>query len=141
MKANYLDMNRRKRQAKQMVDKMIDEENQRRCEKCLAELNRQCVTTSKFNAMIHVMHMLVVLHDRYGFGKQRLEELLSEYSRRDGAFREDLADGVAWTKVRRRLEEIGLEFAEDDMAECHRVERLFEKGVRYSEEFKPNFKR
>lgn len=137
MKANYgLDMGKRKRQARAMARELLLKEDRERCEKCLTELNRQCVITSKYNAMFHVMHMLVVLHDRYGFGKKRLEELLSEYAARDASFKESLADGIGWTKTRMRLEEIGLEFSREDMEMCEKVERLFEKGVKRYEESK-----
>ena len=118
-----------KHRQRQALKNEINKIQTSNCEKCLAEINRQCVTTSKYNAMFHVMHMLVVLHDKYGFGKKRLEGLLEEYAARDESFKGDLADGVAWTKTKRRLEEIGLSFSEEDDELCSKVELLFEKNV------------
>lgn len=129
MKANYLDAGRAKRKLKQMVK----DESVKHCEKCLEQLNRDFVTTSKYNAMFHTLHMLVVLHDEFGFGKKRLERLLGAYQETDSSFKEDLADGVAWTKIRKRLEGIGLEFSEEEIEICNKKERLYEQDIRYAD--------
>lgn len=132
MKANYLDHNKAKRKFKDLVA----QEQIKNCEKCLAKINRECVETSKYNAMFHTLHMLEVLHDEFGFGKKRLERLLGAYHDRDASFKEDLADGVAWTKMRKRFEKIGLEFSEEDIELCNQKERLYEKDIRYAEKKK-----
>ncbi len=132
MKANYLDRNKAMRKFKELVDK----EQQKNCEKCLERINRECVETSKYNAMFHTLHMLEVLHDEFGFGKKRLERLLGAYHDRDESFKADLADGVAWTKMRKRFEKIGLEFSEEDIELCNRKERLYEKDITYADKKK-----
>lgn len=55
---------------------------------------------------------------------------------RDASFKEDLADGVAWTKMRKRFEKIGLEFSEEDIELCNQKERLYEKDIKYAEKKK-----
>ena len=132
MKANYLDHKRDTRKFKELVGK----EQQKNCEKCLEKINRECVETSKYNALFHTFHMLEVLHDEFGFGKKRLERLLGAYHDRDASFKEDLADGVAWTKMRKRFEKIGLEFSEEDIELCNQKERLYEKNITYAEKKK-----
>lgn len=132
MKANYLDHNKAKRKFKDLVA----QEQVKNCEKCLAKINRECVETSKYNALFHTLHMLEVLHDEFGFGKKRLERLLGAYHDRDASFKEDLADGVAWTKMHKRFEKIGLEFSEEDIELCNQKERLYEKDITYAEKKK-----
>jgi hypothetical protein len=77
------------------------------------------------------MHLLIVLHDEYGFGKKRLERLLGAYADADKQFKEDLNDGVAWTKIVNRLQQIGLEFSEEEIQIGKSKERLYEKGITY----------
>lgn len=129
MKANYLDKGRAKRKFKELVDR----EQQKICEKCREQLNRDFVTTSKYNAMFHTLHLLVVLHDEFGFGKKRLERLLGAYQDEDASFKADLEDGVAWTKIRKRLEDIGLEFSDEEIEICNKKERLYEKNITYAD--------
>lgn len=127
MKANIMDNGKAKRQFKELVRK----EQVKNCEKCLAKLNRDFVDTSKYNALFHTMHLLIVLHDEYGFGKKRLERLLGAYADADKQFKEDLNDGVAWTKIVNRLQQIGLEFSDEDIQIGKMKERLYEKGITY----------
>lgn len=132
MKANYLKQNTAKRKIKQM----IKDESIKHCEKCLENINRQTVQTSKYNAMFHVMHMLVILHDEFGFGKIRLGRLLAKMQDRDASFKADLEDGVAFTKLRKKLEGLGLIFDEEEVEICTKMERLYEKNITYKEKKK-----
>ena len=127
MKANIPTISKTRRQFKNLVK----QEQFKNCEKCLEKLNRDFIDTSKYNAMFHVMHMLVVLHDEFGFGKKRLERLLGAYMDADKQFKEDLADGVAWTKILQRLQKIGLEFSDEDIQIGKIKERLYEKNITY----------
>lgn len=129
MNANYLDRNKAKRKFKELVA----QEQVKNCEKCLAKLNREFVETSAYNVKFHLVHLLEVLHDEFGFGKVRLNRLLEAYNSRDESFRADLEDGVAWTKAKRRLEAIGLEFDDEQSAVCDVKERLFEKNITYAD--------
>jgi hypothetical protein len=112
---------------------MIKDEQGKHCKECLAKFNREAVQTSKYNAMFHVMHMLVILHDEFGFGKIRLGRLLERMQNRDAAFKADLEDGVAFTKLRKKLEDIGLIFDEEEIEICTKMERLYEKNITYAE--------
>ena len=132
MNANYLNRKKAMKQFKELVDK----EQQKNCEKCLAKLNREFVETSAYNVKFHLVHLLEVLHDEFGFGKVRLNRLLEAYNSRDESFRADLEDGVAWTKAKRRLEAIGLEFDDEQSAVCDVKERLFEKNITYADKKK-----
>lgn len=127
MKANYLDHNR----AKCKFNELVDKRHQVNCEKCLERLNHEFIMTSAYNVKFHLVHLLCVLHDEFGFGKVRLNRLLQAYNDADKAFKADLDDGVAWTKAKRRLEEIGLEFDDEESAICDQKERLFEKDITY----------
>lgn len=127
MKANIPTISKTRRQFKNLVK----QEQFKNCEKCLEKLNRDFIDTSKYNAMFHTMHMLVVLHDEFGFGKKRLERLLGAYMDADKQFKEDLADGVAWTKILQRLQKIGLEFSDEDIQIGKIKERLYEKNITY----------
>jgi hypothetical protein len=129
MKANILTPKKARWQLKEMVDK----ETRKHCTKCLEQLNRDFYTTSKYNALFHTMHLLIVLHDEFGFGKKRLERLLGAYAEADEAFKNDLEDGVAWTKIVKQLEAIGLEFDKEEIEIGKAKERLFEKGITYAE--------
>ena len=132
MKANYLDRNKAMRKFKELVN----QEQQKNCEKCLERLNREFVDTSAYNVKFHLVHLLVVLHDEFGFGKVRLNRLLEAYNSRDEGFKADLEDGVAWTKAKRKLEEIGLIFDDEQSVVCDVKERLFEKNITYADKKK-----
>ena len=132
MNANYLNRKKAMRQFKELVA----QEQVKNCEKCLAKLNREFVETSAYNVKFHLVHLLEVLHDEFGFGKVRLNRLLEAYNSRDESFRADLEDGVAWTKAKRRLEAIGLEFDDEQSAVCDVKERLFEKNITYADKKK-----
>ena len=123
MKANI--MNNQK--ARMHLKELIKKESVKHCAACMEEMNRDFVTTSKYNAMFHTMHLLVVLHDEFGFGKKRLERLLGAYADADEAFKNDLEDGVAWTKILQRLEGIGLEFSDEDR---ETLKGLLERGIK-----------
>ena len=132
MKANFLTPKKARWQMKEIVKK----ETIKHCAACMEEMNRDFVTTSKYNALFHTMHLFVVLHDEFGFGKKRLERLLGAYADADESFKNDLEDGVAWTKILQRLEEIGLEFSDEDKEIGKAKERLFEKGITYADKKK-----
>ena len=53
----------------------------------------------------------VALHDEYGFGKQRLSNVLSNVST---VCEEKKDDPVFWTHVDKVIEQIGLEFQKED---------------------------
>ena len=127
MKANYLDRNKAMRKFKELVNK----EQQKNCEKCLERLNREYISTSEFNAKLHVLLMLLVVHDKKKYGKERLEELLNEYNEAAIRLKVDLEDGVAWTKIRKRFQEIGIEFEDESVEIANRKERLYEKDITY----------
>lgn len=132
MKANYLDHKR----AKRKFEELVNETKRKGCEKCLASFNRQMVQTSKYNALFHVMQVLVILHDEFGFGKYRLGRLLNRMQDRDASFKEDLEDGVVFTKLRKRLEGIGIIFDDEEIEICTKMERLYEKNITYAEKKK-----
>ena len=127
MKANIPTSKKARWQFKELVKK----EQVKNCEKCLEKLNRDFIDSSKYNAMFHTMHMLVVLHDEFGFGKKRLERLLGAYADADKSFKADLEDGVAWTKILQRLQRIGLEFSDEDIQIGKMKEQLYEKNITY----------
>ena len=94
------------------------------------------VESSKYNAMLHVLHLFCVLNDEFGFGKKRLQRLLDAFAAQDAQFKADLEDGVAWTKIFAKLDRIGLKF-ELDRAYAERVmQRKYERNVRRYEESK-----
>lgn len=129
MKANYLDRNKAMRQFKELVNK----EQQKNCEKCLERLNREYIATSEFNAKLHVLLMLLVVRDKKKYGKEKLEELLNDYNEAAVRLKVDLEDGVAWTKIRKRFQEIGIEFEDESVEIANRKERLYEKDITYAE--------
>lgn len=97
--------------------------------------NAEQAESSKYNALLHVLHLFCVLNDEFGFGKKRLQRLLDAFAARDEQFKTDLEDGVAWTKVLARLDKIGVEFDLDRSYAERIMQKKYEKGVkRYEEE-------
>lgn len=132
MKANYLDHNKAKRKFKELVE----QEQLKNCKKCLERLNNEFLSTSEYNAKFHVMLFMLVLHDTKGFGKKRLNELLNDYNEAAIKFKNDLDDGIAFTKMRKRFSQIGIEFDDKSVEIANAKERLFEKDITYAEKKK-----
>ena len=94
------------------------------------------VENSKYNAMLHVLHLFCVLNDEFGFGKKRLTRLLNAFAQQDEQFKTDLEDGVAWTKIFARLDKIGLKFDVDRAYAEKIMQRKYERNVKRYEEGK-----
>ena len=97
----------------------------------LCEQNHtQQVESSRYNALLHVLHLFCVLNDEFGFGKVRLQRLLDAFAAQDEQFKTDLEDGVAWTKILSRLDKIGLHIDVDRAYAEKVMQPKYERGVK-----------
>ena len=87
---------------------------------------------------MHVLHLMCVLHDEFGFGKNRLQKLWDAFGASGKRLDIDRKDGVAFTKILNRLEkEIGMN-TYVDRALAEKLEMLYERNVRRYGENKIN---
>ena len=121
---------------KKQAEKMLNDEVKRMCrkevDKMIAAENKTIKKDSRYNAMLHVMHLFVILHDEFGFGAKRLGRLWNAFYNQTDQFRQDREDGVAFEKIVKRLNEVGFDFEATglNMDDCRKTDRTYEKGVR-----------
>ena len=115
---------------KKMLEAQCEKYQRAEFEKQIERMNTQLETESKYNAILHILYFLLVLHDEEGIGALRLNRYFEDFAKRNAEFKEKLKDGIAWTYVRKRLFEIGVEISGIDwnMAESM-FQKKYEEGV------------
>ena len=94
-------------------------------------MNEELYLESNYNAVLHVLFFLIVLHDEEGIGAVRLNRYFENFAKRNTEFKSKLEDGIAWTYVRKRLSEIGIEISDIDFDMAEKLfQKKYEKGVR-----------
>lgn len=117
-----------------MLEEQCEKYQKAEFEKQIKKMNDQLETESKYNAILHILYFLVVLHDNEGVGAIRLNRYFEYFAARNAEFKEKLRDGIAWTYVHKsRLSEIGVENSDIDwdMAE-NMFQKKYEEGVNRS---------
>lgn len=88
------------------------------------------IETSRYNALLHVLHVFCLLNKEFGFGKKRLKQLLEAMENADKQFKADLEDGIAWTKILKYLDNIGFVFEVDRKYVENSLQQRYESGVK-----------
>lgn len=93
----------------------------------------------KLNAVMHVLWLMCVLHDEFGFGRKRLQRLWDAFGKSGDRLDTSRKDGVAFTRVLNKLEdEIGMD-TYIDRSSAQRLELLYERNVKRYGETKVNY--
>lgn len=126
----------RERRMKRMLEEQCERYRRNEFNKQLEKINEELFIESKYNAVLHVLYFMIVLHDEEGIGAIRLGRYFEDFAKRNAEFREKLEDGIAWTYVRSRLSEIGITISDIDFDKAEKIfQKKYEKGVRRSGEF------
>jgi hypothetical protein len=131
MKANILDMARKKRLLKAEANKLLDAEATKRCRKCQQGMAKEADEMSKTHAALQSLHFLEITARVLGLGKIRIERILKAYEEDKDRFETDMRDGVAFTKMEKAFKVKGVEFEDHEVEMFRKFERVYEKGVIY----------
>ena len=99
----------RERYLKKQLQDRCERYQKNEFERQIEKLNEELYLESKYNAVLHVLFFLIVLHDEEGIGAVRLNRYFENFAKRNTEFKYKLEDGIAWTYVRKRLSERGIE--------------------------------
>ena len=125
MNALKLKTNREKRERYERLKKEVS----KACEDFHKANIENALMVSRGNALLHLVHTMIVMGDMQGFGRKRYARAFNRLNEADEQFRKDLQDGVAWYKMKQKLLKYGIEFSEEDDKLCLEAEKLHEKGV------------
>ena len=129
----------RKNLAKKEFHEQVKKDVMRYCRQYLEETEADMRRIQQLNSIMHVLWVLIALHEEFGFGKKRLQRLWDAFGARGEALDTARQDGIAFTKALKILEdEIGMDTYVDRSA-AQELEKLYERNVkRYGEKiFKP----
>ncbi len=129
----------RKNLAKKEYHEQVKKDVMRYCRQYLEETEADMRRIQQLNSIMHVLWVLIALHEEFGFGKKRLQRLWDAFGARGEALDTARQDGIAFTKALKILEdEIGMDTYVDRSA-AQELEKLYERNVkRYGEKiFKP----
>ncbi len=124
----------RKNLAKKEYHEQVKKDVKRYCHQYLEETEEDMMEIQKLNAVMHVLWLMCVLHDEFGFGRKRLQRLWDAFGKSGDRLDTSRKDGVAFTRVLNKLEdEIGMD-TYIDRSSAQRLELLYERNVkRYGE--------
>lgn len=90
----------------------------------------------KYNAMLHVFHLFVLLNREFGFGKVRLGRLWDALLDSGDEFKASLKDGIGFTKVFNEFDRMHFHPVPEETQKKleHYFQRLYEEGVRHGGE-------
>lgn len=126
-----LAMNSKKRRLERELREKCERYQQNEFNKQIDKINEELFIESKYNAVLHVLYFMIVLHDEEGIGALRLNRFYDDFAKRNAEFREKLEDGIAWTYVKKRLGEIGVIISDLDYDKAEALfQKKYEKGVR-----------
>lgn len=130
MKALKVRDNLRKKEYHEQVKKDV----LKHCRKYLEETEADMREIQRLNAIMHVLWLMVVLHDEFGFGKMRLQRLWNAFGCMGERLNTDRQDGIAFTKILNILEnDIGMDTYVDRKL-AQKLDLLYERNVdRYGE--------
>lgn len=129
----------RKNLAKKEYHEQVKKDVMRYCKQYLEETEADMRRIQQLNSIMHVLWVLIALHEEFGFGRKRLQRLWDAFGARGEALDTARQDGIAFTKALKILEdEIGMDTYVDRSA-AQELEKLYERNVkRYGEKiFKP----
>ena len=102
-------------------------------ERFLIEQEAQEIERQKYNALMHVLRVFLVMNTEFGFGKKRLARLWNAVIAGNKEFETGLLDGIGWTKIMNELDRI--EFnpigTEERRFLEYRFQRLYEERVKH----------
>lgn len=99
----------------------------------LIEQEEQEVERQKYNALMHVLNVFVVMNSEFGFGKKRLARLWDAVVGGNKEFEAGLLDGIGFTKIFNELDRIGFSpvSGEERRFLENRFQRLYEERVKH----------
>lgn len=124
----------RKNLAKKEYHEQVKKDVLKYCKQYLDETEEDMKQIQRLNSVMHVLWVLIALHEEFGFGKKRLQRLWDAFGANGARLDTARQDGVAFTKALMVLEdEIGMD-TYIDRSEAQKLERLYERNVkRYGE--------
>lgn len=129
----------RKNLAKKEYHEQVKKDVKRYCRQYLEETEEDMMEIQKLNAVMHVLWLMCVLHDEFGFGRKRLQRLWDAFGKSGDRLDTSRKDGVAFTRVLNKLEdEIGMD-TYIDRSSAQRLELLYERNVKRYGETKVNY--
>ena len=129
----------RKKLAKKEYHEQVKKDVKRYCRQYLEETEEDMMEIQKLNAVMHVLWLMCVLHDEFGFGRKRLQRLWDAFGKSGDRLDTSRKDGVAFTRVLNKLEdEIGMD-TYIDRSSAQRLELLYERNVKRYGETKVNY--
>lgn len=131
MKANIWTTSRKKREAKKMADKILDEQAYKRCDKCHRERLAEFMAVSEINAALNALYAIDVIADVLGLGQKRLTRIFAELDKRKQQFVADREDGVVFTKLQKKYAKHKIFFEDHEISAFRKFERIIEEGVIY----------
>ncbi len=125
-----LALNSKKRRLEREIRKKCERFQQNEFNKQIERINEELFIESKYNAVLHVLYFMIVLHDEEGIGALRLNRYFEDFAKRNAEFKTKLEDGIAWTYVRKRLSEIGVTISDIDFDKAEELfQKKYEEGV------------
>lgn len=122
--------------AKREYTEALKKDMAKHCRKYLEETEADMREIQRLNAVMHVLYLMCVLHDVFGFGKKRLQRLWDAFGESGERLITDRNDGVAFTRILNKLEnDIGMN-TYIDRSEAQKLERLYERNVKRYEAVK-----
>ena len=120
----------RKKEAEANMRKVVARE----AEKFIQEHSDIEYERQKYNAMLHVFHLFVLLNREFGFGKVRLGRLWDALLDSGDEFKASLKDGIGFTKVFNEFDRMKFHpVPEETQKKLERYfQRLYEDGVKHS---------
>lgn len=102
-------------------------------ERFLVEQEAQEIERQKYNALMHVLRVFVVMNSEFGFGKKRLARLWGAIIGGNKDFATGLLDGIGFTKILNELDRIGFNPIDGDERRFleNRFQRLYEERVKH----------
>lgn len=126
-------MNALKLKIKRTLNKQFEEEAKRsameQARRYLEEHYEVEVANQRDNAMLHVMHVFVVLNKEFGFGAKRLERLYNAIVAENDT--SNIKDGISWTVILSELDRIGIDIIDSSDRDYYErvAQRMYEQGV------------
>ncbi len=128
-----LAMKSRERRMKKLLEEECEKYQRAEFNRQIELMNEQLKLESRYNAMLHVLYFMIVLYDEEGIGAKRLSRYFEDFIKYNEVFKTKLKDGIAWTYVKKRFCEIGLEITDIDFDYAEKMfQKKYEEGVNRS---------
>ena len=126
-----LAMKSRERRMKKLLEEECEKYQRAEFNRQIELMDEQLKLESRYNAMLHILYFMIVLHDCEGIGTKRLSRYFDDFVKCNEGFKEKLKDGIAWTYVHKRFDELGIKISDIDWDMAEKMfQKKYEEGVR-----------